>query len=156
AALGLFADRRAALHELRRVLRPSALVLLIVGTQAWAQVVRWPAGLAAQLAAAYAQALVAGAAPLPAPPDPGGELAGLLSAAVLAAPLVRAFWIDQGSGVGDQGSGIREDRSLTADCRLPTADYRLPAPDPRPPIPDSELPLLPWPALRVLLAGRLS
>src|SRR5687767_1392800 len=93
AALGLFADQRAALCELRRVLRPGGLALLIVGTQAWAQAIPWPSDVSACLAAAYAQALADGAAPIPAAPDLGGELAELLADSGFAAPLVRAFWL---------------------------------------------------------------
>jgi SAM-dependent methyltransferase len=158
-ALGLFADRRAALRELRRVLRPGALALLIVGTHAWAQVIPWPADLAACLTAAYAQALADGAAPIPAAPDLSSELADVLADAGFVAPLVRAFWLDH--------------RPPTTDHRPPTTDHRPPTTDHRPPTTDlqwttdhgprttddpldSELPLLPWPALRVLLARRLT
>ncbi|MFL5805403.1 MAG: class I SAM-dependent methyltransferase [Roseiflexaceae bacterium] len=134
AALGLFADPRTALRELRRALRPGGPVLLAVATQAWAQVVRWPPDLAARLAAAYVQALANGAAPIPTTPDLGADLADVLAEAGFAAPLVRAFWLDR--------------RPPTADCRLPTCHGPWTTDHPL----ASELPLLPWPALRGLLA----
>jgi SAM-dependent methyltransferase len=131
AALSLFADRRAALCELRRVLAPGSVALLVVGAQAWAQAIHWPTDLSARLAGTYAQALAEGHAPLPATPDLGGELAELLLDAGFAAPLVRAFRLDQ---------------SPATDHRPSTVDSALAA----------ELPLLPWQALRPLLAGRLA
>jgi SAM-dependent methyltransferase len=135
AALSLFADRRAALRELRRALAPGGVALLAVGGQYWVQTIRWPAELAGRLAAAYAQALADGLAPLPATPDLGGDLSELLLETGFTAPLVRAFLLD----------------------RPPTTDQAL---HPQPPTPNpqplaTELPLLPWPALRPLLAGRL-
>jgi SAM-dependent methyltransferase len=149
AALGLFVDRLAALRELRRALRPGAPALLAVGTQAWAQVVGWPDDIAARLALAYAQALADGGVPIPATPDLGDELAQLLIAAGFAAPLVRAFWLDRPTTdhrrTTEQRTKNKEQRT-NLDHGLWTTDDPLAA----------ELPLLPWPALRVLLAGRLS
>ncbi len=65
-----------------------------------------------RLAAAYAQALADGAAPISAAPDLGSELADLLVAAGFMPPLVRAFWLD--------------DRRPTTDDRRPTTDDRRP------------------------------
>jgi SAM-dependent methyltransferase len=138
AALSLFPDRRAALRELRRTLAPGGVALLVVGAQAWAQIVRWPADLAARLAAAYAQALAAGIAPPPATPDLGGDLADLLLGAGFAAPLIRAFLLDR-------PTTPRTANRAATDYGLRATDSPLAA----------ELPLLPWPALRPLLAGRL-
>jgi ubiquinone/menaquinone biosynthesis C-methylase UbiE len=129
AALGLFADRLVALRELRRALAPGGVALLVVGTQAWAKTIRWPADLAARLAAAYAQALAEGVAPLAASPDLGGDLADLLIGAGFTAPLIRAFSLDHQTLYG----GPSVAASLAA-----------------------ELSLLSWPALRPLLAGRLA
>jgi SAM-dependent methyltransferase len=131
AALSLFADRRAALRELRRVLVPGSVALLVVGAQAWAQTIHWPADLSARLAGAYAQVLADRQAPLPATRDLGGELAELLLDSGFAAPLVRAFWLDQSPATDHQPSTVNS----------PLA---------------AELPLLPWLALRPLLAGRLA
>jgi SAM-dependent methyltransferase len=128
AALGLFGDRQAALRELHRALRPGAPALLLAGVQQWAQVIHWPPEIATCLATVYAAALADGVAPLPAGPDLGGELSELLGEAGFTSVLVRAFWLDQ------PGHGS------------PATDNPL----------ESELPLLPWPALRALLAGRLT
>jgi SAM-dependent methyltransferase len=129
AALGLFGDRRAALCELRRVLRPGAPALLVVGAQIWAQAVPWPADLSACLVAAYERALAQGAAPLAATPDLAGELAELLGQAGFMSPHMRAFWLDRPQ-LSDAAALPREALSM-------------------------ELPLLPWRQLRALLAGRL-
>jgi SAM-dependent methyltransferase len=128
AALSLFDDRRAALRELRRALAPGGIALLVVGVQFWAQTIRWPADLAARLAAVYAQALADGLAPLRATPDLGGDLTELLLDAGFAPPLIRSFLLDHQALYGG-----------------PSVVVPLAA----------ELPLLPWPALRSLLAGRL-
>jgi SAM-dependent methyltransferase len=55
AALGLFADAQRVLTELRRVLRPNAPAVFFTAERRWAEVMRWPAALAAQLGAAAAQ-----------------------------------------------------------------------------------------------------
>jgi SAM-dependent methyltransferase len=132
AALGLFADRLSALRELRRVLRPGATAVLAVGAQLWARAIRWPPEVGVRLATVYAQELADGSGPLAASPDLDGDLAGLLAEAGFVAPLVRAFWLDQNA-----------DRSQPG---WPSAANPLVA----------ELPLLPWPALRPLLASRLN
>ncbi|HEX9440417.1 MAG TPA: class I SAM-dependent methyltransferase [Roseiflexaceae bacterium] len=157
AALSLFADRRLALRELRRALRPGGLALLVVGTQTWAQIIRWPCDIAERVSAAYAQALASGSTPLPATPDLGADLANLLGDAGFDDPLVRAFTL---------GPTVVRARSIGP--RPPTIDLR-PAPCALRPVTttdnrrrttdnplESELPLLPWPSLRPLLAGRLS
>jgi ubiquinone/menaquinone biosynthesis C-methylase UbiE len=142
AALSLFADRRAALRELRRVLAPGGFTLLVVGTQSWAQTIRWPTDLVMRLAVAYTQALAEGVAPLHATPDLGSELSGLLLETGFATPLIRAFQLDR----------------LTTNDRRPTTNdeainSHLPSPISYPLT--AELPLLPWSALRALLAARL-
>jgi hypothetical protein len=143
AALSLFADRQAALRELRRVLAPGALAVLATGVQFWAQIIPWPRDLAARLATAYAQTLEDGRAPLPATPDVSEELARLLSDAGLSTPLIRAFLLE---------------RPPTTDHRPPTTDEasisHLPSPISHPLL--AELPLLHWPALRPQIAGRLA
>jgi SAM-dependent methyltransferase len=159
AALSLFADCRVALRELRRALAPGGVALLVVGAQAWAQTIRWPAELSARMAAAYTQSLADGIAPLPASLDLGGDLAALLIDVGFAAPLVRAFRLDRPPTIEDscntqhatrntqppRGYATRSTRSAT-DYRPQTTDSPL----------ASELPLIPWPALRPLLAGRLA
>jgi SAM-dependent methyltransferase len=159
AALSLFADRHAALRELRRALRPGGMALLVVGTQTWAQIVRWPFDIAERLSAAYAQALASGSTPLPAIPDLGAELANLLGDTGFDDPLVRAFTLDPAPTPDDRTGTIY--RAPTNDlrpatCGLPRAttmnDGRRTTGNPL----ASELPLLPWPSLRSLLAGRLS
>jgi SAM-dependent methyltransferase len=145
AALSLFADRLAALRELHRALAPGGLALLVVGIQAWAQIIQWPADLAACLVTAYAQALAAGLAPLPATPDLGGELADLLLQAGFTAPLIRAFWLDRPPTTDHRPPENRNSELRTPNSELRTQDSPLAA----------ELPLLPWPALRSLLAPRL-
>jgi SAM-dependent methyltransferase len=135
AALSLFADRRVALRELRRVLAPGGVALLVVGVQCWAQTIRWPDDLATSLAMAYAQALADGSTPAPAAPDVSDELAVLLAESGFVEPHIRAFQLD----------------------RPPTTDQALNSqsstPNPQPLA--MELGLLAWPALRPLLAGRL-
>jgi SAM-dependent methyltransferase len=138
AALSLFADRRAALRELRRVLAPGGVAILVVGTQAWAPTIRWPADLATRLAAAYAQALAEGHAPVPASADLGADLDNLLRVSGFAAPLIRAFQLDW---------------SPTSDHRPATTDQEPRTQHLNPML--AELPLLPWAALRPRLAGRL-
>ena len=128
AALGLFADQRAALREMWRVLRPGAPALLVAAAYLWAQVVPWPADIAAGLAAAYDRALSAGIAPIPAIPDLAGDLTELLAGSGFALPLVRAFRID------------RAHRADGSPVQHPLA---------------AELPLLPWHSLRQLLSGRV-
>jgi ubiquinone/menaquinone biosynthesis C-methylase UbiE len=139
AALGLFADRLAALREMRRVLRRGSPVLFVAAAQIWAQVIPWPADMAARLAATYAQALGAGVDPVPAMPDLGGELAELLIGAGFAAPLVRAFRLSP-------WSVVRSPWPAATDHGLRTTDnWQM-----------GELPLLPWAELRPLLEGRLA
>lgn len=131
AALGLFADRAAALREMARVVRPGGVVLVATSAHMWMQVMPWPAKIGAQLAEAYTQALAAGHPPVEAAPDLGGELAALLRGAGLPAPRIRAFLLD----------------------------YQAPAvfaPDAALAPLDAELPLLPWPALRSVAAEWLT
>jgi SAM-dependent methyltransferase len=157
AALSLFADRHAALCELRRALRPGGLALLVVGTQTWAQIVRWPCDIAEHLSAAYAQALASGSTPLPATPDLGADLANLLVDTGFGDPLIRAFTLDP---TAVQARYIvprpptNDLRPATCDLRPATTtdDGRRTTDNPL----ASELPLLPWPSLRPLLSGRLS
>jgi methyltransferase family protein len=154
AALNLFDDRYMALCELRRALRPGGMALLVVGTQTWAQIVRWPLDIAERLSAAYAQALASGSTPLPATPDLGAELANLLGDAGFDDPLVRAFTLDPAPTADDQRAPTNDLRPATCEL-LPAAttdDRRRTTNNPL----VFELPLLPWPALRALLAGRLS
>lgn len=94
AALGLFADRRAALRELRRVLRPGGLAIIVMGTQAWAPVTRWPGALAAPLCRAYAGALAENHLGAAASSDLSDDLALPLREAGFDAPHVRAFLLD--------------------------------------------------------------
>jgi SAM-dependent methyltransferase len=157
AALSLFADRRAALRELRRALRPGGLALLVVGTQTWAQIVRWPCDIAERLSAAYTQALANGSTPLPATPDLGADLADLLGDTGFGDPLVRAFTL----GPATIRARYIVPRPPTIDLRpapcalgpgTTTDDGRRTTDNPL----DSELPLLPWPSLRPLLSAWIS
>src|SRR4029453_17149212 len=125
------------LRELHRALAPGGLALLVVGIQAWAQIIQWPADLAACLVTAYAQALAAGLAPLPATPDLGGELADLLLQAGFTAPLIRAFWLDRPKTTDHRPPENRNSELRTPNSELRTQDSPLAA----------ELPLLPRPAL---------
>ncbi len=93
AALGLFGNPVMALRELRRVVQPGGQVLVVSGTQAWAEITRWPPALAAQLHAARMKAQAAGAL-LASAPDVGDELAAQFTAAGFAAPHIRAFLLD--------------------------------------------------------------
>jgi SAM-dependent methyltransferase len=94
AALGLFNDKSAALRELRRVLAPGGVALVITATQSWAPVVRWPAAIAERLRAAYVHALHTGHAALAASADLGDDLAALLRDAGFTTPHIRAFLLD--------------------------------------------------------------
>ena len=87
AALGMFRNRLAALGELRRALRPGAPALLVTAEQRWAQVVRWPPEIAAQL--------IALGPAIPTSPDIGGELAVLLAAAGFRAARARGFLLEE-------------------------------------------------------------
>jgi ubiquinone/menaquinone biosynthesis C-methylase UbiE len=96
AALGLFADQRAALREMRRVLRPGGHSLIVTATQIWAHVIHYPADLLLRLREAYAVAVAEHRAPtyLAASPDMAGELSGLFTDAGFAAPPIRAFLLE--------------------------------------------------------------
>jgi hypothetical protein len=79
---------------------------------------------------------------LPTTPDLGDDLTNLLLETGFTAPLIRTFLFD---------------RPTTNDQRPTTNDEAI---NPQPPTPNpqplaAELPLLPWPALRPLLIGRL-
>jgi SAM-dependent methyltransferase len=179
AALSLFADPRAALRELRRVLAPGGVAIFVVGTQSWAQTIRWPADLAAHLVTAYAQALAEGHAPLPASADLSVDLANLLRDTGFASPLIRAFQLDRPM-TNDQRPTTNDEeprtknqeprtenpnpKSRTLNCERLTTDNAImpqpPNPNPQPPSPIphpllAELSLLPWPALRSLLVERI-
>lgn len=93
AALNQFIEPRAALCEMRRVLRANGQLLIAAGTQAWAYITPWPPPLAAQLAAAYRQALAGGAAHV-AVPDFADDLLTLVAAAGFTAATGRAFLLD--------------------------------------------------------------
>lgn len=95
AALGLFADRRAALAELRRVLRPGGVALLVTSDQRWVEQTPWPEVLAEQILAVLQDDLDAWA--LPASPDTGGELAEMLADTGFADVAVRAFLLEAGT-----------------------------------------------------------
>lgn len=94
AALGLFGDKSAALRELRRVLAPGGVALVITATQLWALVVRWPADLAERLRAAYTQALHTSHSALAASADLSDGMGALLHDAGFTTPHIRAFLLD--------------------------------------------------------------
>ncbi len=95
AALGLFADRRAALAELRRALRPGGSVLLVTSDQRWVQLTPWSDDLAGAILTALRGGLEAWE--LPAAEDVGGELARSVGGAGFAEVAVRAFLLDAGA-----------------------------------------------------------
>ena len=98
AALNLFADPIVALRELRRVVRPGGPVLVVSGTQAWAEIMRWPHALAEQIQIARLKAHGADG-PLASAPDVGDELAAQFTAAGFATPRIRAFLLDESDPV---------------------------------------------------------
>ncbi|HEU4323158.1 MAG TPA: class I SAM-dependent methyltransferase [Roseiflexaceae bacterium] len=95
AALGLFADRRAVLAELRRVLRPGGAALLVTSDQRWVELIPWPDELAAVVLAALRDDQEAWE--LLATEDVGGELTGALGGVGFVDVAVRAFLLDAGA-----------------------------------------------------------
>jgi SAM-dependent methyltransferase len=93
ASWSLFADPVAVLHELRRVIEPGGTMLIVSGTQAWAEVTRWPPALAEQLQSALARAHADGR-PGSSTPEAGDEIVNQCTAAGLHTPQVRAFLLD--------------------------------------------------------------
>lgn len=91
AALGLFRDRRAALREMRRVLRPGGAAVIATGEQLWVRVRRWPADLLQVLAGAYARYLEAGERPVPPADGLDDSWHALLAQAGFRQAAVRAF-----------------------------------------------------------------
>lgn len=93
AALGLFERPAEVVRGLGRALRPGAPALFVTASQQWAQVIPWPAELAARLV----EAAALGGRRWPewaGSPDLGGDLRELLAAGRLAGPQCRAFLLE--------------------------------------------------------------
>ena len=135
ASLGLFGEPLLALAEMERILRPGGEALVLTSASLWAQTIPWPLDVAQELAHRYIDALDAGAQPLAASSDLAGPLTEQMERANFT-PLVRAFWLDRLPKA--DASVVPELASMRFDCVM------------------AELPLLPWPSLRELLAPQLS
>ncbi|HWQ14979.1 MAG TPA: class I SAM-dependent methyltransferase [Roseiflexaceae bacterium] len=132
AALGLFAHPHLALRELRRVLRPGAPALIVTAERLWAPVVRWPEDLAARLCGR-----------LHAIHGEHGEHGYGTPTRVPSCPP----WITNPDLGGDLAA-LLASAGFAPQVR---AFLLEDAPHPL----RLELPLLPWPALRPLVAGAL-
>jgi len=149
AALGLFADPAAALRELRRVLRPGGAALVVTATQRWAELVRWPDDLAAQIVRALYPAFDGEAQVQPAQLC-RGEREGRENERPRDPSFVRALW-EPGAPddvAGELVAALERAGFAAVRSRAFLLDDTPPA--------QAELALLPWAALRPRLERALT
>jgi ubiquinone/menaquinone biosynthesis C-methylase UbiE len=149
AALGLFADRAAALRELRRVLRLGGAAVVVTATRRWAELVRWPEDLAAQIVQALYPAFDGEAQTQPAQLY-HGERREREDERPHGPNLVRALW-EPGAPedvAGELVAALEQAGFAAVRARAFLLDGTPPA--------QAELALLPWAALRPRLQRALS